>query len=251
MKTIFTLLLATVLSSSAFAYNEGRLTVTFAGNTNVQVVIDGRSFHQQDNSILLDNIQPGQHSIQIYRSRANGRYQNNRNSRPSRNDLIYSSSVYVKPNHHVDVMINRFGKALVDERAMNSRMDDDWNGNGNYGNNGNGNYGNGGYGNNGGYGSNRAMDDNQFNQLLQQIRNQWFSKDKMNIAKASMVQNYFNTGQVRQLLQLFSSDSDKLELAKLAYRNTVDQRAYYQLYDLFSFQSSKDELDQYIRSYRY
>jgi hypothetical protein len=74
---------------------------------------------------------------------------------------------------------------------------------------------------------------------------------KINIAKEGINENYFTTQQVRQILQLFSSDSDKLELAKLAYRNTVDQRSYAQLYDIFSYQSSRDELDQYIRNNRW
>ena len=73
----------------------------------------------------------------------------------------------------------------------------------------------------------------------------------MNTAKDGLSRNYFTTSQVRQVLQLFSSENDKLELAKLAYRNTIDQRYFYQLYDVFSFQSTKDELDRYIKDYRY
>jgi hypothetical protein len=52
-------------------------------------------------------------------------------------------------------------------------------------------------------------------------------------------------------LQIFSSDNDKLELAKLAYRQTVDSRNYYTLYDVFSFQNGRDELDRYIKDNRY
>ena len=118
---------------------------------------------------------------------------------------------------------------------------------GNYGNN-NGSYGNNGnYDNNNGY--NQAMNDRDFSQLLQKIRGQWFGK--INTAKEGINENYFTTLQVRQILQLFSSENDKLELAKLAYRNTVDQRNYAQLYDVFSYQSSRDELDQYIRNNRW
>ncbi|MGE5520059.1 MAG: DUF4476 domain-containing protein, partial [Candidatus Dadabacteria bacterium] len=68
--------------------------------------------------------------------------------------------------------------------------------------------------------------------------------------KDAVQSNYFTTYQVGQLLQIFSSESDRLELAKLAYRNTVDQQNYRQLYSQFSYQS-QNELDQYIRSYRY
>jgi hypothetical protein len=82
------------------------------------------------------------------------------------------------------------------------------------------------------------------------VKGQWFNNSKLNTVKEALPNNYFNTSQLRQLLQLFSVDKDKLELAKLAYRNTIDQRNYYTLNDVFSFQSSKDELEEYIRNQR-
>jgi hypothetical protein len=232
MKSFFTLLLATAFTTSAFAYNEGKLTVTFAAKSNVQVVIDGRTYQQNDNSIVLNDIQPGNHRIQIYKAKRNG------NGR-DRNELLYNTVVQVRPNYHVDIMVNRFGKALVDERSL--RNNESWDNEDWYDD-----HNNDGYGNN----YNRAISENAFNQFVQRIRSQWLS-GKMNTAKDGLSRNYFTTQQVRQVLQLFSSESDKLELAKLAYRNTVDQRYYYQLYDVFSFQSSKDELDRYIRNYSY
>lgn len=237
MKTIFTLLLATVISSSAFAYNDGKLTISLAQNRNLQVQVDGRSYSDDDNTITVHNIQAGYHTIKVYRNYNNGRNSNGNGRWDNRNrraELIYSGQVYVKPDYHVDVMVNRFGKALVDERLLD-RNDDDGYYNGNNGSNGN-------------YG--QAMNDYDFNQLLGRIRGQWFNNGKMKTAKENIPSYWFNTGQVRQLLQVFSTDSDKLEIAKLTYRYTVDQRNYYSLYDVFSFQSSRDELEQYIRNYR-
>jgi hypothetical protein len=245
MKTIFTLLLATIFTTSAFAYDEGRLTITVSTPSDVQVMIDNRSYRLDDNSLVLNNVRAGQHTIQVIRGRANNRNNGNNKNRNNRNNVLYSSTIYVKPNYDVDIMINRFGKALVDEQDLRY-SNDGWNNNGNYGNN-NGGYGNGSYGNNNGY--NQAMTDAAFNQLLQKIRGQWFGK--INTAKEGINENYFTTLQVRQILQLFSAENEKLELAKLAYRNTVDQRNYAQLYDVFSYQSSRDELDQYIRNNRW
>ncbi len=234
MKTIFTLLLATI-STAAFAYDEGRITITLASNKNYVVYVDGRQQFDEDNMIILNDVRSGNHTIKVYQRKKNNRNNNRRNDdRDFRNnDLVYSTTVYVKPSYHVDIMINRFGKALVDEQALtrNRWEDDDWRND-----------------NNNGY--NRTMSEYDFNQLVQSIKNSWFSSDKMRTARNAFERNYFNTIQVRQVLVLFSSDSDKLELAKLAYRNTVDQRSYYQLYDVFSFQSSKDELDRYIKDFR-
>jgi hypothetical protein len=256
MKTIFTLLIATIFTTSAFALDESRLTITLSTPTDVQVVIDNRSYSLNENSLVLNNVRAGQHTIQVYRGRTNNRNNGNNRNRNNRNNVLYSSTIYVKPNYDVDIMINRFGKALVDER--NIRYSND--GYGNYGNNNSGYGNNGGYGNNnGGYGNdngnygnnkyNQAISDYDFNQLLQKIRGQWFGK--INSAKEGINNNYFTTLQVKEVLQLFSSENEKLELAKLAYRNTVDQKNFTQLYDVFAYQSSRDELDQYIRNNRW
>jgi hypothetical protein len=248
MKNIFTLLLSTV-SVFAFAYDGGRLTITVPSSKNIQVYVDGRAYQQNDNSIVLNNIQPGNHTITVYKNSRNG-YENNgtygrnkqRDKKNSRGDVLYSSNVYVRPSYHVDVMVNRFGKALVDERIINgsySNDDDDLYDNPSQ---------NGGY-NNGGYnGSNQqAMADYDFNQLIQKIRNQWLGK--LSAARDGINGNYFNTSQVRQIVQIFSSETDRLELAKLSYRKTVDRQNYRQLYDLLSYQS-QSELDSYIRDFR-
>jgi len=241
MKNIFTLLLATV-SASAFAYDGGKLTITIPSSKNVQVYVDGRICQENNNNtIVLNNIQPGNHSITIYKNNRNG-YGNNgrdnrKNKRYDQRDVLYNSNVYVRSSYHVDVMINRFGKALVDERTINNKYDDDdeW-----YDNS----YGNGGYNNS----YHQAMSDYEFNQVLQKIRNQWFGK--LSTAKDEINNHYFNTSQVRQVLMIFSSEDDKLELARLSYKNIVDRQNFRQLYDLFSYRS-QSELDQYIRDFRY
>lgn len=228
MKTIFTLLLATVFTT-AFAFDEGRITITTAIKKDVQVYVDGRLYQEKDNMVVLNSVRPGNHTIKIYKKKQkkNG---NNRYDRNSRNELVYSSTVYVRPSYHVDVMVNRFGKALVDERALNDRNDrwddDDWDRDDDRDNN------------------RHAITDHEFDQLLQRIRNQWFGR--LGNAKDAINEHYFRTSQVRQILQLFSSESDKLELAKLSYKNIIDRHNFRQLYDLFSYRSQV-ELDRMVR----
>jgi hypothetical protein len=252
MKTLFTLLLATIFGSAAFAYEGGKLTISIANNRNYQVYVDGRLYQDNDNTYTLNNLRPGNHTITIYRGNRNNSNQGRNNNRNNnRGDLVYSSTVLIRSSYHVDVMINRFGKAMVDERVIagNGNWDDnDWN-NGNDGY-GNGGYGNGGYGNdNGDYnnGYNRPMSESSFNQLLQDIRNSWIGK--LGKAKDAVQRNYFTTIQMRQMIQLFTAESDRLELAKLSYRKIVDRQNFRQLYDQFSYQG-QSELDRYVREYR-
>ena len=60
--------------------------------------------------------------------------------------------------------------------------------------------------------------------------------------------NYFTVAQAKQLIQLVSSESNRLELAKSSYNNIVDPVNFSQLYDIFSSQSSKNELAAYVSS---
>lgn len=284
MKTLFTLLSGALLSISAFASD---VTVTLSNNNKYQVLIDGRNLYNNgysnnSNTFYLRNLSTGQHNIQVVRARNNnnGRWNNNNN------DVVYSSSFSVEPQYDLFIQVDNRGRVAMDQRrtAYNGGYN---NGNGRYGrdrdrdhdgdrdgddrrNDRNGNWNNGGYGNDnnrgygnghngsynngsyGGYGnSNRAaMNDADFNQLVQHIRSQWFGKFNTAKQTVSNASYYFSTYQVRQVLQIFSSESDKLELAKLAYRQTVDPNNYRQLYDLFSY-NGQTELDNYIRSFRY
>jgi hypothetical protein len=100
------------------------------------------------------------------------------------------------------------------------------------------------------------MTDASFSQLLQRAGNHLLSWDKVKDVKAALndPQNYFSTTQIRQLLNLVSSgnllsvsESSRIELAKLSYGRVTDPENFTQILDLFPEQSSKDELNSYIK----
>ena len=86
------------------------------------------------------------------------------------------------------------------------------------------------------------MNDFEFDRVLWAISKESFETNRMRSAEQIISSNYFTTGQLRQLLGLFNFESNKLELAKFGYDKVVDQSNYYALSDLFSFNSSRDEL---------
>ena len=57
-----------------------------------------------------------------------------------------------------------------------------------------------------------------------------------------------STAQAKQLINYVSDEANRLQLAKSSYRNITDPANFNQLYDLFSNQSSKDELTAYVNS---
>ena len=59
--------------------------------------------------------------------------------------------------------------------------------------------------------------------------------------------NQFLSDQVKHMMQLFSFENARLDLAKYAYGNTSDQRNYFVVYDALSYSSSKEQLAQYLK----
>ena len=95
-----------------------------------------------------------------------------------------------------------------------------------------------------------AMTDTEFTNLYNTIRKKWLPLTKYAAAADAFnsTTTYFTTSQAKQIIALLSSESNRFDLAKLAFDNIVDQQNFRQLYDLFTTQASKDALDEYIRS---
>jgi hypothetical protein len=92
------------------------------------------------------------------------------------------------------------------------------------------------------------MTDYQFNQLLQNVQGQWSQSLKAETERSAFTNtnNYFSTAQIRQLLSLITSESDRLDLAKLSYRTVMDPAYFPQLADLFYNTSYRNEFNNYV-----
>src|SRR5688500_17127595 len=106
MKIIFTLCMACFVSISAFAQNEGKLTINLPSD-EFTVVVNGRIYDIVSNTVTLENIRAGEYRIKIYRY--NGSAESSIDPTPP----LYSAFIVVKPNFHVDMMIMRDGKFFV------------------------------------------------------------------------------------------------------------------------------------------
>ena len=107
---------------------------------------------------------------------------------------------------------------------------------------GNGNNG-GGWGNNGWNNNYRApMHQDDFNQLLGVIESKSFESTKQQIALGAISNSYFTSEQIRQMLNVFTFESTKIEVAKNAYDRVIDPEKFYVVYNSFTFESSIDNL---------
>lgn len=258
MKKIFTLLASFVLSISLFAATakpKSTLTIQSADRTAIKVVIDGRRFEPNDNTMRIQGIEAGSHQVKIYRQKNNGLF----SILGSRYEVIFNSTVSVQPRSNATINIDRFGRAVVSNSRQGgwNNRDRDWDRNddydfdrgnraGDYSNDRGGRYGD--YDNN--YGYNNVMTSQEFNQVLQSIDREWLESNKMKSASQIVHTNNLTSAQVKQMVMLFGIESNKLDLAKQAYTNTVDKRNYGIVSDAFNFNSSKDELARFIRNVR-
>ena len=107
-------------------------------------------------------------------------------------------------------------------------------------------YDNQGYGNRMG----QAMSDREFSGVMESISKEWFETNKIKSVTQIISGNYFTTAQVKQMVLLFSFETNKLDVAKQAYAHTIDKSNYYMINDALFFSSSKAELDRFIRTSR-
>lgn len=233
MKKTFTLLASLFFSVVLFA--QTKLTISAVGNADIRVMVDGMKYTSNGRDIVINNLKNGNRMVKIFRA-GNDRGRNS-NFRNNGYQLVYSSSVFIKPQYHVDIIINRFGKAFIDEQMMSGGYnddDDDW-----------------GVDNNDQYYdrySRRAMDKATFDQFKQTLKKESFDDTRLKVARQFVSNNYFNAAQVKEMMGLFAFEDAKLDLAKYAYDYTVDKGNYFIVNDAFAFSASKEELMNYIQN---
>jgi hypothetical protein len=250
MKTFFTLLTSLFMSIAVFAAERPQsiLTIKSADNSDIRVVLDGKRFEPNDNSLMLRGIDDGYHTIKVYKQRNNGYF----NMAGKKYDLVYNTSINLKRRTHLFITIERNNRISMQENKIKrdwASQDRDWD---------NGKYGRGQDvsqdGQWGDYDSHEGriggMNDREFKNVLQAIQKEWLETNKLKSASQIVKTNNLSTAQVEQILLLFSFENNKLDIAKQAYANTVDKGNYDMLFDVFSFDSSKTELKRYIQRYR-
>ncbi len=97
-------------------------------------------------------------------------------------------------------------------------------------------------------GCNQAMNQRDFQMAKDQIKKASFASDKKNIAQQILASGCITVEQLKEMLNLLSYESDKLEIAKVGYYSLADPEKFYLVNDCFSYSSSKEELNNFVRS---
>lgn len=91
-----------------------------------------------------------------------------------------------------------------------------------------------------------AITDETLKDIISAIKKTQYENDRIKVAKDKAVNHCLNTLQVQQLMELFTHDREKMELAKHAYAVTIDKDNYKILVDNFQFSENKKEFLQFI-----
>ena len=73
-----------------------------------------------------------------------------------------------------------------------------------------------------------------------------FSEDQMNYVRLELKTKCVSSDQAYRIVNAFTFDGDKIDMAKLCYDHMVDKQNAKKMLDLFSFSSSKEELKKYF-----
>ena len=211
MKQLFSVLVCALFAASSYSQS---LRVTFNGNRNFQLTVDGRNYSSGsylDNDFVVNNLS-GAHNVTVARVNRNGKTK-----------ALYSSTVNLSPGQEVHLTVNSDGSIQREDNSSNTAY---------------------------GYGNRSPMSDASFNEIYRNVNNQWGQQAKLSTARDVFNTGtyYMTTDQARQIIELLNSESSRLELLKLAYDNVIDPGNFYRLDDLLRSQSGRDELDNYVRN---
>lgn len=97
-------------------------------------------------------------------------------------------------------------------------------------------------------GCNSPMDEKTFVNMLNSIKGKDFEDTKLKIAKQIASSNCLLVEQIMGIMKLFDFEDNKLDFAKFAYSYAYDRANYFKINELFDFESSTDELINFINT---
>jgi hypothetical protein len=92
------------------------------------------------------------------------------------------------------------------------------------------------------------MDAASFGKAKQTIESKGFDDTRLSTAKQVAKANCLTTEQIVVIMKVFGFDETRLEFAKYAYDYCFDKNNYYTVSEGFTFDSSTEELNQYIET---
>lgn len=94
-----------------------------------------------------------------------------------------------------------------------------------------------------------GMNPRDYEEVVRMISEENFDEKRLTKAERIIVNNPMSARQIAGICQLFTFEANRLEFAKFAYHHCVDPNRYYVLDEVFTFNSSKEELYEFTRKH--
>jgi hypothetical protein len=283
-KAFFILMLLVITQLDAVAgWKRAMLRFRDQSGRTISVSVDGRRYNKLGRTVTVGDLPAGRHLIKVFRYNSNGHGYTNGILMYSGSIMVQPSRIYYctvfrdKLDIEENCCIDDYGQWNQNDnwddwdqehdcwnnnrkwdRDNNHHQFNDRNNNHDWSNrNDNDKWNN----HNNGYGDNRQNDNfesetwnsyegnlshGRHQQILDQMRQTSFENSKVNLANAALKNNKFTTRQLVDMLNEFSFESTKLKFAKDNYRKLLDKQNFFMVNDVFTFQSSKDEINEFI-----
>jgi len=232
MKSLYSILLMILVYVPVSAQ---KITLRFEGSANATnnavrnylVDLDGRKYYSTDANLAvnggartvdINDAGLGSHKVIVYE------LADNSTNTTNTSDPMYSKDFQVRSGYDMVIGIRKNGQVSFSEKRTS--------------------------GSTAAASSNTPMTQTAFDKQLQTVKAKWSQTSKYNAIKAAIANksNYFTTEQVGQLLLLLTSESRRLELAKLSYPKVTDPNNFGDVSDLFTTQANKDNINKFIQS---
>jgi hypothetical protein len=232
-KIFFALLFFTALCSNVFSQG-AFLQLSLYDDSEFSVTLDNTSL-SAGNYAEFDNVSPGEHILKVVRESANV---------PAEEDVIFNGKIkipagdsyavideyntfliYKKKKYNYNRLtisgdgIKKCGTTGTEQKESEYVYDEC---------------------------KNNVMKKENFDDLRSEINNRNFEQSNITILKSALEKNFVSSEQLKELLGYFTFENNKLEIAKYSYKRVCDQKNFFKVYEAFTFDSSIEELKNYI-----
>ncbi|MEE4176530.1 MAG: DUF4476 domain-containing protein [Bacteroides sp.] len=207
--------------------NRSELTLSLHDGAAFDLTIDNRTFRHQATSYTIPDLRPGKHFIEVVRL---DRYFNGLYYVPAAPRVVFSGYIQVPARKRLIAHIDTRNRFVVTERLALRPVRV---------NHGPAHYSPAYV---------PVMSPQTFGRLKATLVSIRFENSRLDLARQAVSNNHVTSAQVRELMDLFSFESNRLKLAKMAYAHTVDPRNFFVVHQAFRFSSSSRELNRFIAS---
>lgn len=204
--------------------NTAALHLTFSSYNTYTITLGAQSLSFYGNQFFFENVPPGLVMVSI-------RYQTN-NQNGGAWQTAYNGAINFEANTRLFATIDALGILRVTQREIMPQNPNPWPQN-----------------------PNTQpppapqvvfATDVQATELVNRLINISFDNKRVQTAKNALKNNYYTAHQVKRILETFSFDTYRLDVAKYAYDVSYDKGNFFVVGDAFDFDSYADDLERYM-----